>query len=77
MIQPTLTLKMTTVQCRNVSHCQQLQSYSGLRLPGRSYLTYLWTNKPPHKTMFDYYAWNHDALFAQLANQKKDNEKFV
>ena len=27
--------------CRNVSHCQQQQSYSGLRSPGRSYLTYL------------------------------------
>ena len=27
--------------------------------------------------MFDYYPWNHDALFAQLANEKKDNEKFV
>ena len=28
--------------CRNVSHCQQQQSYSGLRSPGRSYSTYLW-----------------------------------
>ena len=31
--------------CRNVSHCQQQQSYSvysGLRLPGRSYSSYLW-----------------------------------
>ena len=27
--------------CRNVSHCQQQQSYSGLRPPGRSYTTYL------------------------------------
>ena len=26
---------------RNVSHCQQQQSYSGLRSPGRSYSTYL------------------------------------
>ena len=37
-----LTLKMThRTGCRNVSHCQQ-QSYSGLRSPGRFYLTYLW-----------------------------------
>ena len=27
--------------CRNVSHCQQQQSCSGLRSPGRSYSTYL------------------------------------
>ena len=26
--------------CRNVSHCQQQQSYSGLRSPGRSNSTY-------------------------------------
>ena len=41
-IQLTLTLKMTTTQsgCRNVSHCQQQQSYSGLRSPGRSNSTY-------------------------------------
>ena len=68
---------MTTAQCRRVSHCQQLQSYSGLRLPGRSYLTYLRKNKPSHKTMFDYYPWNHDALFAQLANEKKTSGKIV
>ena len=29
---------------RNVSHCQQQQSYSGLRSPGRSYSTYLWND---------------------------------
>ena len=29
------------------------------------------------KTMFDYYPWNHDALFAQLANEKKNSENFV
>ena len=28
--------------CRNGSHCQQQQSNSGLRSPGRSYSTYLW-----------------------------------
>ena len=28
--------------CRNVSHCQQQQSYSGLRSPGRSNSTYFW-----------------------------------
>ena len=28
--------------CRNVSHCQQQQSYSGLHSLGRSYFTYLW-----------------------------------
>ena len=28
--------------CRNVSHCQQQQSYSGLRSPGRSKSTYFW-----------------------------------
>ena len=27
--------------CRNVSHCQQQQSYSGLRSPGRSNSTFL------------------------------------
>ena len=26
--------------CQNVSNCQQQQSYSGLRSPGRSYSTY-------------------------------------
>ena len=26
--------------CRNVSHCQQQQSYAGLRSPGRSNSTY-------------------------------------
>ena len=37
-IQLTLTLKMTTaLGCRNVSHCQHQQLYSGLRSPGRSY----------------------------------------
>ena len=29
--------------CRNVSHCQQQQSYSGLRSPGWSNSTYFWT----------------------------------
>ena len=28
--------------CRNVSHCQQQQSYSGLRSPRQSNSTYLW-----------------------------------
>ena len=28
--------------CRNVSHCQQQQSYSGLRSPRRSNTTYFW-----------------------------------
>ena len=28
--------------CRNVSHCQQQHSYSGLRSPGRSNSTYFW-----------------------------------
>ena len=28
--------------CRNVSHCQQQQSYSGLRSPGRSCILNLW-----------------------------------
>ena len=31
--------------CRNVSHCQQQQSYSGLRSPGRSNSTYSLTLK--------------------------------
>ena len=30
--------------CRNLSHYQQQQSYSGLRSPGRSYSTYLWND---------------------------------
>ena len=30
--------------CRNVSHCQQQQSYSALRLPGRSNSTYFWND---------------------------------
>ena len=28
--------------CRNISHCQQQQSYSGLRSPRRSNSTYFW-----------------------------------
>ena len=28
--------------CRNISHCQQQQSYSGLHSPGRSNSTYFW-----------------------------------
>ena len=28
--------------CRNVSHCQQQQSYSGLRSPGQSNSTFFW-----------------------------------
>ena len=28
--------------CRNVTHCQQQQSYSGLRSPGRSNSTFFW-----------------------------------
>ena len=30
--------------CRNVSQCQQQQSYSGLRSPGRSNSTYFWND---------------------------------
>ena len=30
--------------CRNVSHCQQQQSYSGLRSPGWSNSTYFWND---------------------------------
>jgi len=30
--------------CRNVSHCEQQQSYSGLRSPGRSNSTYFWND---------------------------------
>ena len=30
--------------CRNVSHCKQQQSYSGLCCPGRSYSTFLWND---------------------------------
>ena len=30
--------------CRNVSHCQQQQSYSGLRSPGRSNWAYFWND---------------------------------
>ena len=30
--------------CRNVSHCQQQQSYTGLRSPGRSNSTYFWND---------------------------------
>ena len=30
--------------CRNVSHCQQQQPYSGLRSPGRSNSTYFWND---------------------------------
>ena len=33
----------TDLFCRNVSYCQ-LQSYSGLSSPGRSYSTYLWND---------------------------------
>ena len=47
MIQLTLTLKMTTaqvVETGNVSPCQQQQSYSGLRSPGRSNSSYFWND---------------------------------
>ena len=38
-------LKMTTAVVKNVSHCQQQQSYSaGLRSPGRSNSTYFWND---------------------------------
>ena len=38
--QLTLTLKMNPAQVvKNVSHCQQQQSYSRLHSPGRSYST--------------------------------------
>ena len=40
-----LFCSLTTAQpctCRNVSHCQQQQSYSGLRSPGRSNSIYFW-----------------------------------
>ena len=30
--------------CRNVSHCQQQQSYSGLHSPRRSYSNYFWND---------------------------------
>ena len=30
--------------CRIVRHCQQQQSYSGLRSPGRSNSTYYWND---------------------------------
>ena len=30
--------------CRNVTRCQQQQSYSGLRSPGRSSTTYFWND---------------------------------
>ena len=30
--------------CRNVSHCQQQQLYSGLRSPGRLNSTYFWND---------------------------------
>ena len=30
--------------CRNVSHCQQQQSYSGLHSPGRTNSTYFWND---------------------------------
>ena len=30
--------------CRNVTHCQQQRSYSGLRSPGRSSTTYFWND---------------------------------
>ena len=33
--------------CRSVSHCQQQQSYSGLRSPGRSNSTYFWDDSWP------------------------------
>ena len=44
VIQLTLTLDDYRTGCRNVSHCQQQQSYSGLRSPGRSNSTYFRKN---------------------------------
>ena len=43
--------------CRNVSHCQQQQSYSGLPSPGRSNSTYFWNDswvQAFHNEYFDF-----------------------
>ena len=57
MIQLTLTLKYDyRTGCRNVSHCQQQQSYSELRSPGRSNWTYFGNDswvKTFHNNSFD------------------------
>ena len=65
VIQLTLTLKMADYHtgCWNISHCQQQQSYLGLRSPRRSYSTYscsLWLyhfiNKCLSPFLFNNYA---------------------
>ena len=47
--------------CRNVSHCQQQQSYSGLRSPGQSNSTYFWNDswvQTFHNNCFGIYTWS-------------------
>ena len=85
VIQLTLTLKICDYRTgfRNVSHCQQQQSYSGLRSPGRSYSTYLWDF-----ILIDVYGINHirtaetksseewsSQLWTQFIQLSKEHEK--
>ena len=74
--------------CRNVNHCQQQQSYLGLRSPGRSYSTY-WSNffvwqieRPPEgfkygtiegSYMADYFKNSNNTYFRQIWRHMQNN----
>ena len=46
--------------CRNVSHCQQQQSYSGLHSPGRSNSTYFWNDSWVQTFHTLHYIWTSE-----------------
>ena len=50
--------------CRNVSHCQQQQSYSELRSPGRSNSTYFWNDS--WVQTFHSFFWMYAVLCLQV-----------
>ena len=73
--------------CRNVNHCQQQQSYSGLRSLGQSYSTYMYLllillghTKPLACTMGIWYAQKtkkDSAIFKPSYSNKHINFKFA
>ena len=57
------------IGCRNVSHRQQQQCYSGLRSPRQSYSTYLWNYswvQTPHKLSFVVYTLSWISIYIIL-----------
>ena len=59
--------------CRNASHCQQKQSYSGLRSRGQSYSTYLW--KDPWVQTF--HSNDSDGIFRKSSTAAIFNPHFI